>query len=443
MAVEDIMVKMGLDARPMTAALRGARKDLADFRTEVGKSFNKFGGLGGVIAATGAVIGYGVHKVMEYADGLQNLSEQADVSTDTIQRFNDQAIQSGASAEVAASGIAKIVEKIGEAVQGNPQALAAFAKLKIGMDDLLSKDNDQVLALVGERLSAISDSAARMAIQVELAGKAGKKLGPALMGLGRDGIGPIASGEAVRAIDRFGDSLTLLGNKAKAIGANMLGPFLRAFALGHDANEIEIGIQKAARARDGYKRVIEKTAEQIEREKKAAKEVTDEKKKQLDIADKLFIADGNRASALAERRRKDRLERKREKQDLAEMQRDLQNTKADRNRLTLEELAGASPGGFRQTQIGKFEPINKDRAEQVRMAREALELEARARTLFPGRDRETLQNRSDQLKSRLGALKDAERNPFQSFEKSISDQTAKLEEILNSGKARFQAMTGD
>jgi len=441
--VEDVVIKMGLDARPITAALRSVRKDFADFRSELSKSFNKVGGIGGIIAAGTAILTLGVKKVMDYADQLQNLSDQADVTTDTIQKLNDVAIGSGASAEAVASGISKIVENIGEAVQENPKALAAFAKLKIGLNDLMSRDNDEVLQLVGERLSGISDSAARMAIQVDLAGKAGKKLGPALMGLGQDSIGPILSGESARAIDQFGDSLTLLGNKAKAFGGNLIGPFLRAFSLGHDAQEIEIGIQKAARARGEYKRVVEKTAEQIERERKAAKEVTDEKKKQLDIADKLFIADGNRASAIAERRRQDKLEMAKDRKELAESKKELADLKADRNRLTLEQLAGASKGRMVQRQIGKWEYADKDRAEQIRIAKEAMKLDAKAKTLFPGMERDKIQSRSDKLKAMLGALKDDERNPFKSFEKSIADQTDKLEQILNSGKARFQAMTGD
>jgi len=133
-----------------------------------------FKGLGAVIAGLG--LGAIITQTIQYADGLNDLSDATDISMETLIQFSDAVTMAGGNAEKAQAGILKLTEAIGDAAGGSQKTRDAFAKVGVSLRDLEFLSEEDILKKTIDGIAAIPDKATRAAIATELLGKAGKGL---------------------------------------------------------------------------------------------------------------------------------------------------------------------------------------------------------------------------------------------------------------------------
>lgn len=177
---EEIVLGMGLDATAFAVGKRKITAMVKEMKDEAGELKEMFKS-----ALEGFGVGFGVAKIIEggraiaeLATHIINTSEDIGVSTDYLQQFNYAAQHTGASAEQAEKGLAKLSATIGEAREGSKEAADKFIRWGISLSDAAgnARDLESVADELSKRFESIEDPALRDAAAVELLGKAGVKL---------------------------------------------------------------------------------------------------------------------------------------------------------------------------------------------------------------------------------------------------------------------------
>ena len=208
MGILSMLVKLGIDSSDFEMGVKRAQSVGEKF----GSSFksavtNRLAGALSVAAVTGFA-----HSIVQAADRVGELSEQLNISTDDVQRFQMAAQLYGVKFESVASAIARVNDARTSALSGNGAQLAAFERLGISVTDLsnASLGSEQVLVRIGVILNANRNNAELMAAAADLLGL---KLTKAAMAAGTiKDLGPIDlfKAEDIKNIERFNDQMDLL-----------------------------------------------------------------------------------------------------------------------------------------------------------------------------------------------------------------------------------------
>jgi hypothetical protein len=208
MGVLSLLVKLGLDASAFEMGVKRAQSVGEKF----GNSFksavtSKLAGALSVAAVTGFAT-----SIVQAADRVGELSEQLNMSTDDVQKFQMAAQLYGVKFEAVASAIGRVNDARTAALSGDKAQLAAFEKLGISVTDLsnASLGSEQVLSRIGVILNANRNNAEMMAAAADLLGL---KLTKAAMAAGTiKDLGPIDlfKAEDIKQIERFNDEMDLL-----------------------------------------------------------------------------------------------------------------------------------------------------------------------------------------------------------------------------------------
>lgn len=208
MGVLSLLVKLGIDSTAFEVGVKRAQSIGEKF----GSSFkNAVTSQLGAALSVAAVTGF-AHSVVEAADRVGELSEQLNISTDDVQKFQMAAKLYGVKFESVASAIARINDARVSALAGDKAQLAAFQKLGISVNDLTdaSLGSEQVLVRIGVVLNANRNDAELMAAATDLLGL---KLTKAAMAAGTiKDLGPIDlfKEEDIKQIERFNDEMDML-----------------------------------------------------------------------------------------------------------------------------------------------------------------------------------------------------------------------------------------
>lgn len=164
----------------------------------------------------------------EYADKVQTLATQYNLTTDQVQEFMYMEDLADVSMETIAGSLTKLTRNMGEAQSGTGAAAEAFAKLGVEVtnsDGTLRNANDVFLEAV-DALGHVENATERDTIAMDLFGKSAQDLNP-LIALGADGFndlaaeahnaGAVMSGEALTAANGFQDSLERARQKADGL----------------------------------------------------------------------------------------------------------------------------------------------------------------------------------------------------------------------------------
>jgi len=173
------MKKMGYEVPAGMQALADATKANVTATTEWSTAL---GSLQGVLGAFGiqatiqGVINF-TKEIFNSASEIKKLSDQLDISTGNVQRFQDLANSSGSSLQAIAKGAQTLQEKLGTGDTGLRKALA---DLNIEWDDLREKNPYDALMTVLEALGKLEDPARRAADGSKALGNSFRELTPAM-----------------------------------------------------------------------------------------------------------------------------------------------------------------------------------------------------------------------------------------------------------------------
>lgn len=239
----------------MEAALKKntlAIKSMAEAADNLKKAGEKIEGVGDSltrgltvpITAAAAATGVYIKKTLDWADALQQQADKTGISTERIQELT----YAGAQLDVEIGDIidaqGKLIRAMDNAAKGVKDQREAFDRLGISVKDSNGKlrDSNQVFEEVIGALGDMEDATERDSLTLRIFGRSAMELNP-LIKAGSQELanltaearknGAVMSGEAVRALDEFGDELSAMkltvNTAASEIAVEML-PMLRELA---------------------------------------------------------------------------------------------------------------------------------------------------------------------------------------------------------------------
>jgi hypothetical protein len=203
---------------------------------ELGKAAGFAGaGLGAAVApvaalvaalvGVGALVAKATQSFVEYGSHVKDVQEETGLAAETITTLDAGAQLAGKSFDDLLPGIDKYLAKLSEAAHGNEEAAKTFKRFGIDAKEAI-KNPDEAVKILLDTLSKYPNAAERLNVANELAGKGGKALARVVEEMGGDfrkfqeearKWGIVLSEDDVRAADKFGDAVTIMGFKVKGI----------------------------------------------------------------------------------------------------------------------------------------------------------------------------------------------------------------------------------
>jgi lambda family phage tail tape measure protein len=199
-----------------------AGQELAKLQTNVDKLTKSFGALQASLGI--AAMAAFAASTIKFADDMQDLANATGIATNNIIGLTKTFQQNGGSAEQARAAVLKLTQSIGDASEGNQNALESFKKVGVSIYDLQKLSEQDVLAKTIQGLAKISDVSLRTKLAMDLMGKGAK-------GVDFTGVAAgyaSASREAMKYNEAVKASAALNDKFEAAVGKLKLS-FLKAF----------------------------------------------------------------------------------------------------------------------------------------------------------------------------------------------------------------------
>ena len=190
--------------------------------------------VGGVKAIAGAVVDLGKKMLSvatgtaSYADNVNTLATQYNLTTDQVQEFMYMEDLADVSMETIAGSLTKLTKNMGAAQTGTGAASDAFKKLGVEVtnsDGTMRNANDVFMDTI-DALGNVENATERDTIAMALFGKGAQDLNP-LIALGADGFadlaaeaheaGAVMGGDALTAANKFQDQMDRMKQKTDGL----------------------------------------------------------------------------------------------------------------------------------------------------------------------------------------------------------------------------------
>jgi hypothetical protein len=238
MADFSIQGKLGLDISGLQRGVSAAQGELKGLATEAAGATGAFGRMAAaagpaglaVAAAVGvATIAVGAlaagivdatKKTLEYGGHLTDLSAKTGISTTALQTLGHVGSMVGVSMDEIGNAVGKMQRNL---VNGSE----AFAKLGLSIADLRAMEPDKAFEAIAEKITSIKDPAGQAAAAIEIFGRSGASLLPAMkedMARLREEatrLGFVMSKDMVAAADALGDKFTTLNSTWQGLIRNV------------------------------------------------------------------------------------------------------------------------------------------------------------------------------------------------------------------------------
>lgn len=256
--INELLIKLEADTTQLRRAMDQVDKQVNQNSSSIQKALGK---IDGGVAALGngfksllpalgvaALVGFAKSSLAAAAD-IGEMAEQLGISTDALQTYQFAAGQSGVKAEEMQTAVARLTRTIGDASNGNSEAIKSFRDLGIGILDAGGnlRTTEAILNDIADAIERTEDPAKRAAAAVDFFGKSGQKLLPLLSG-GSAGIraftaearaaGQVISNALIKDADAAADKMAALnaqiqkfGQLGAAFGAGPIGDALTKFNL--------------------------------------------------------------------------------------------------------------------------------------------------------------------------------------------------------------------
>jgi hypothetical protein len=230
MAAQDLKIDI-LATDKTGAAFRSVQSGLSQVNAATSSVRNAMVGLGGAIAALGALT-Y-VRNVINIADSMDELSKRTGIAVETLSSLSNTAALAGSSQEELGSALIRLNKSIAEAASGSKEQALAFSGLGVSVQDAEGKirSTTDVLADIADAFSRVDDGAVKTQYQMALFGKSGANLNE-FLSKGSAGIKEFGASMSTEFADQsatFNDRLSWLSQQIqKKIGEKAL-PLLQFY----------------------------------------------------------------------------------------------------------------------------------------------------------------------------------------------------------------------
>jgi hypothetical protein len=219
MQVGDVVIRMAADLADLRTGFDQAKGQAEEWGSKLKGTVDIVTGalaaLG--VAASVSAFANAIKDSIDYADGLNDLSQKVGLTVETLGGLEYAAKQSGADLDTVAKGAQKLAEKMADAAGGNAEAAAVFDRLGVSIQntDGSLKPLDDTLLQLADRFAEYKDGPEKAAIAQEIFSKGGAALIP-MLNSGGDALraaiaeyqkyGGVTT-ETAQAADAFNDAL--------------------------------------------------------------------------------------------------------------------------------------------------------------------------------------------------------------------------------------------
>lgn len=200
MAKNNIEMQLEIDSKGSISTLKKVDRKVED----IGRSANKsssgmsnltssFKGMIGPMLGIGAAVGgfmvlkNTLNGMIDEGDRLHKLSYNLNMTTDAIQGLEFAAGQAGLTTAEFDKSMLTMSRRIAFAKEGTGAAASAFKRLGVNVKELNKLSTDDQLKYLADKLNSVENKASRGALQFEIFGLAGQKMGN-MLGDGSAGL---------------------------------------------------------------------------------------------------------------------------------------------------------------------------------------------------------------------------------------------------------------
>jgi hypothetical protein len=178
MTVEQVKVHITADGSKVGTEVSKLKRDmggLSDAADKIGLSWAKLGGIIGGALSVGAAASF-LRSVNSSADALNDLSGRLGASAAGLQSLQVAATLAGGSTESMNTALAKMSETIGNALNGNKQAVAAFDQLGLSAKELANLKADEAFRRIADATAEIPNTFQRASAAQDVFGRGAKEI---------------------------------------------------------------------------------------------------------------------------------------------------------------------------------------------------------------------------------------------------------------------------
>ncbi|MCC6360621.1 MAG: hypothetical protein IT450_17925 [Phycisphaerales bacterium] len=215
-------VEIGGDNRGLFAALGQAAGGVAGLAGRLTAAAAV--GVAGLGAALAGAVGGSLTAFASLGGALDDFSGRTGLTVETLSRLQYAAQQGGASAEQLEVAIRTLQRGMVDAGDGTGPAAEAFARLGVNVAELRNLSADEQFTRIARAVGEIQDPALRTATAMQLFGRSGTALLPAINNLDAlsseaERLGAVMTTEQAALGDQLGDAFDSLGSAAKFAAA--------------------------------------------------------------------------------------------------------------------------------------------------------------------------------------------------------------------------------
>jgi antitoxin component HigA of HigAB toxin-antitoxin module len=278
--------------RKNVAAVANETKTSTDRMSGWANSVKGAAGLVGLTFSVGAVVEFG-KKVFDTASQIHDMALKLGVSAEAAQGFKFAAEQGGSSIEAVGKAITKMN---GLLVEGDKGTVKALEKLGLKFSDIRGMKPEDAFLAIADEIKKIPDPMEQSRVAVELFGKTGAELLPAI----KEGFREVSDGaskmsnDTIDSLEAAQDAWSSLSNSVVIATGTIIGHTISAAKeMTSSASGFATWVQNAIKHGPAVAFTFADAATQA---KKAAKELTEEQKTGIQHLIKI----GNSAEAVSE-----------------------------------------------------------------------------------------------------------------------------------------------
>jgi hypothetical protein len=189
-----------------------AVQSLTSLQNNIKKTSDAFGGLKNAIA--GIAVGAIIRSLLNFADGIQDLSDATGIATANLLGFQKAVSAFGGNAETADKAVLRLVTNIGGAADGSAELQYAFGRVGVSLQDLATLSEADILKKTIDGLGRITNQSEQAILKQQLLGKEFRNV--AASGLGEAYAKSTA--ESIKYQDAIKNAADVQDKLNKAIG---------------------------------------------------------------------------------------------------------------------------------------------------------------------------------------------------------------------------------
>lgn len=183
--VANINVLLSASTAAFSKSMKAASGIVSSFTSSLLSFKGLLAGLGLGLSA-GALVAW-TKQAADSIDKTGKLAESLNATTEGLVGLQHAAELSGVGQDEFNESLTRMVRTLGDAAQGNNEAIMAFQRLGLDIEHLAALSADDAFIAIADALSKVENASQRASLTVDIFGRSGMKLSNTLA-LGKDGL---------------------------------------------------------------------------------------------------------------------------------------------------------------------------------------------------------------------------------------------------------------